>query len=150
MRRLHPRNLINIFVVHIWHKTHFRMTWPNYLNHVIRKPFFGACDQVRLSFRNYLESWNFSYSKMYYTIQAASNKGTDQNAWMHRVIYAFVVRIWHKRFSHDVAQLSPELDASLVYHDMTKPIKWLCAQRRLISACPSFQSNQSLRCALNE
>ena len=34
-------------------------------------------------------------------------------------------------------------------HDMTKPTKWLCAQRRLRSAWTSAQSDQSLRCALN-
>ena len=33
--------------------------------------------------------------------------------------------------------------------DMTKPTKWLCAQRRLRSAWASAQSDQSLRCALN-
>ena len=32
---------------------------------------------------------------------------------------------------------------------MTKPIKWLCAQRRLRSAWASAQSDQRLRCALN-
>ena len=32
---------------------------------------------------------------------------------------------------------------------MTKPTKWLCAQRRLRSAWASTQSDQSLRCALN-
>ena len=32
---------------------------------------------------------------------------------------------------------------------MTKPTKWLCAQRRLRSAWVSTQSDQSLRCALN-
>ena len=32
--------------------------------------------------------------------------------------------------------------------DMTKPTKWLCAQRRLRSAWTSAQSDQSLRCAL--
>ena len=31
--------------------------------------------------------------------------------------------------------------------DMTKPTKWLCAQRRLRSAWASAQSNQSLRCS---
>ena len=34
-------------------------------------------------------------------------------------------------------------------HDMTKPIKWLCAQRRLRSAWASTQSDQSLRFALS-
>ena len=32
---------------------------------------------------------------------------------------------------------------------MTKPTKWLCAQRRLRTAWASAQSDQSLRCALN-
>ena len=34
-------------------------------------------------------------------------------------------------------------------HDITKPTKWVCAQRRLRSAWASAQSDQSLRCALN-
>ena len=34
-------------------------------------------------------------------------------------------------------------------HDMTKPTKWLCAQRRLRSVWASAQSDQSLHCALN-
>ena len=32
----------------------------------------------------------------YCTISAAKNKGTDQTAWMRRLIYTFVVCIWHK------------------------------------------------------
>ena len=36
-----------------------------------------------------------------------------------------------------------------VSHDMTKPTKWLCAQRRLRSAWASTQSDQSFRFALN-
>ena len=35
-----------------------------------------------------------------------------------------------------------------VSRDMTKPTKWLCAQRRLRSALASAQSDLSLRCAL--
>ena len=33
--------------------------------------------------------------------------------------------------------------------NMTKPTKWMCAQRRLRSAWASAQPDQSLRCALN-
>ena len=33
---------------------------------------------------------------MHYTIYAATNKGADQTAQMHRLICGFVVRIWHK------------------------------------------------------
>ena len=35
-------------------------------------------------------------------------------------------------------------------HDMTKPTKWVCAQRRLRSAWASAQSDQNLRCPLEE
>ena len=38
---------------------------------------------------------------------------------------------------------------SSLSHDMTKPTKWVCAQRRLRSAWASAQSDQSLRCAFN-
>ena len=38
---------------------------------------------------------------------------------------------------------------SYLSRDMTKPTKWLCAQRRLTSAWASAQSDQSLRCPLN-
>ena len=34
-------------------------------------------------------------------------------------------------------------------HDMKKPTKWVCAQRRLKSDWADAQSDQSLRCALN-
>ena len=34
-------------------------------------------------------------------------------------------------------------------HDMTKPTKWVCAQRRLRSVWASAKSDRSLRCALN-
>ena len=45
------------------------------------------------SHRSWVEAWNF----WYYTIPAANNKGADQTARMHRLSYAFVVRIWHKK-----------------------------------------------------
>ena len=37
-----------------------------------------------------------------------------------------------------------------ISHDMTKPTKWMCAQRRLRSAWASAQSDQSLRCPHEE
>ena len=37
-----------------------------------------------------------------------------------------------------------------VSHLMTKPTKWMCAQRRLRSAWASAQSDQSLRCPPEE
>ena len=54
---------------------------------------------------------------------------------------------------HQIPALSvPLMSGMQVSHlsrDMTKPTKWLCAQRRLRSAWASAQSDQSLRCALN-
>ena len=47
---------------------------------------------------------------MYHAIYAANNKGAELTAWMHRLICVFVVRIWHNRFSHDVAHLFKEID----------------------------------------
>ena len=35
-------------------------------------------------------------------------------------------------------------------HDMTKPTKWVCTQRRLRSAWASTQSDQGLRCLHEE
>ena len=39
-------------------------------------------------------------------MQAANNKGTDHTARMRRLICAFVVRIWHRWVSHDVAHIA--------------------------------------------
>ena len=41
-----------------------------------------------------------------YTIQAANNKGANQTARMRRLICTFVVRIWLKQVSHDVAHIT--------------------------------------------
>ena len=62
---------------------------------------------------------------------------------MRRLICAFVVRIWHKThflMARLTAKVLPLLQMS---RDMTKPAKWLWAQRRLRSAWTSAQSDQS-------
>ena len=38
---------------------------------------------------------------------------------------------------------------NIMSHLMTKPAKWMCAERRLISALASAQTNQNLHCALS-
>ena len=40
-----------------------------------------------------------------YTIDAVNNKGADQTERMRKLICTFVVRIWHKHVSHDVAHI---------------------------------------------
>ena len=47
------------------------------------------------------------------------------------------------------AGLSSGLSTLKLSRDMTKPTKWVCAQRRLRSARASAQSDQSLGCVLN-
>ena len=47
------------------------------------------------------------------------------------------------------AETGHKVSAKHLSRDMTKPTKWLCAQRRLRSAWVCAQSDQSLRCALN-
>ena len=58
----------------------------------------GKTQTGLLSFRSSLESWNFGDSKYrYYAIQAVNNKGADQTARMHGLIYVFAVHIWQKQ-----------------------------------------------------
>ena len=45
--------------------------------------------------------------------------------------------------------MSPESESNNLRRLMTKPTKWLCAERRLRSPWASAQSDQILRCALN-
>ena len=47
--------------------------------------------------------------------------------------------------SFNVSEIITQFEMS---RDMTKPTKWVCAQRKLRSAWASAQSDQSLRCAL--
>ena len=39
-----------------------------------------------------------------------NNKGADQTAWIWRPICTFVARIWHDGFSHNLAQVTTDLN----------------------------------------
>ena len=52
--------------------------------------------------------------------------------------------------NHSGCSLQPVRNENKMSRDMTKPTKWLCAQRRLRSAWASAQSDQSLRCPHEE
>ena len=71
-----------------------------------------------------------------------------QNVWVNPRIQVFVhVRLVLPQI---VLYISP---LHFIYHmsrNMTKPAKWGCAQRRLISAWACAQSDQSLRCPHEE
>ena len=54
---------------------------------------------------------------------------------------------WHS--DYDMRILVSLVGHHKMSRDMTKPTKWVCAQRRLRSAWASAQSDQSLRCAFN-
>ena len=74
-----------------------------YINHVTRKPVSmglqpGMTQTGPLSYRSWVESWNFGYTNYkYYTIKAANDKDSDQTARMRRLICVFVVHIWYKQ-----------------------------------------------------
>ena len=57
-------------------------------------------------------------------------------------------RMWLYRFL--IIAYSSIFLRTQVSRDMTKPTKWLCAQRRLISVWASAQSDQSFRCPHDE
>ena len=65
---------------------------------IATKPVIGFSDNARLktsllSYIDYLENWNFAYSRLrYYSLPRANNKGADQSAQMRRLVCAFVVR----------------------------------------------------------
>ena len=61
---------------------------------------------------------------------------------MFAFVLHFIVLFW-------TAILFDRLNVNMS-RDMTKPTKWLCAQRRLRSAWASAQSDQSLRCPHEE
>ena len=58
---------------------------------------------------------------------------------------------WYEKVGYQTT-LFPQVhnhDENHLRHDMTKPTKWVCVQRRLWSAWASTQSDQSLHCAFN-
>ena len=63
----------------------------------------------------------------------ADRKGTDHTAWICRLIYAFVVHIWHKQLFL-----------------WWGSYKMMCVWHRLSSACLSVQSAQSFCCHHHE
>ena len=66
----------------------------------MRKPVFGVCDQIlmhkpacaAIEARQRLEISHIETRGM-----AVNNRGADQTARMRRLIFSFVVRIWHKQ-----------------------------------------------------
>ena len=65
-----------------------------------------------LSYRDYVENWNFSCSKFTYgTFQKANNKSADQTAQMRRLVCACVVRKPPEdRFSRVEAHIDQEIE----------------------------------------
>ena len=74
----------------------------------------------------------------------------DASIWDHKIddlhpkmtIFITVIPILMRLFTFFVSNYTSR--------DMTKPTKWVCAQRRLRSACASAQSDRSLRCPHEE
>ena len=80
----------------------------------------------------------------------ASSGGSGETAQMRRLAWTFAARIGDKyqiRLTRPDGWFSLQQEFSHMSHLMTKPTKWLCAQRRLRSAWASAQSDQSSLCA---
>ena len=84
----------------------------------------------------------------------ASSEGSGETARMRRLAWTFAARIGDKyqiRLTRSIWSLKLKKSKGMIKakdymsHDMTKPTKWLCAQRRHRSAWVSAQSDQSLR-----
>ena len=53
------------------------------------------CSPDKMTFHQQNAKINSRKNKMVYS-KAANNKGADQTVRMHRLICAFVIRIWHR------------------------------------------------------
>ena len=87
-----------------------------------------------------------------YGIQKPLSNLWKANKWRVTLIYNSMFHIFlhnYRVFYNKVIQYKCQAAYPYVSRDMTKPTKWLCAQRRLRSAWASAQSDQSLRCAPN-
>ena len=101
------------------------------------------------------------YCKTYKMACASSE--TPIGPLMHTVCSEFLLSVWsslelfaiYSIYSKDsvrqhlCAVWSVFNILAYMSRDMTKPTKWVCAQRRLRSAWASAQSDQSLHCALS-
>ena len=76
-----------------------------------------------LSYRDYLENWNFVHNKLRHdTFQEANNKDPDHSAWMHRLVCAFDIRKPKEGFSSVEAYIMNVLIHSPTSKDHTN--KW--------------------------
>ena len=74
-----------------------------------------------------------------------------ESIWKRYMFSLLILRMFPKTSAASKTESHTSIVRYIVYmsHDMTKPTKWVCAQRRLRSAWASAQSDQSLLCALN-
>ena len=125
------------------------------MSHNMTKPTKWACAQRRL--RSAWASAQSDQSSLCAQWVAkdprflhADSEDSHQTGRMPRLIWVFAGRttilliLWMSWL-----KWTDKLSDKQMSHNMTKPTKWVCAQRRLRSAWASAQSDQSLRCALN-
>ena len=127
------------------------MTFPANMSHVMRKPVFAICEQqMRRSACASAAVWSAPFYSLlrWYNICSFYMQNLKALASLCSRFESYLVGNPDDRFSHDVAHtLYPKFGLQVQRHmsrDMTKPTKWVCAQRRLRSAWASAQSDQSL------
>ena len=88
--------------------------------------------------------WYFSFCT------ASSASATIGCAHFIRIVIWNTWKVWQIDQAWGEKLTMKSVTRKKVSRDMTKPTKWVCAQRRLGSAWASAQSDQGLRCPLKE
>ena len=108
-------------------------------------------------FHTWIDIIFLSSNQIYLEVEknkTARKKRSDSHmSFCHSIIefpLSSVTNVLHKKFWVHTVYFTLEYEANHMSRDMTKPTKWLCAQRRLRSAWTSAQSDQSLRCPHEE
>ena len=128
------RRLICTFVVRIWHKTHFRMTWPNYYDKWLM-PCSRSDHIVLWAEKNGEKIQKNAARPSYWSCNLWLVSGYSlKKYFLNLVQYDLPCKSWWRQMSHG----------------MIKPTEWVCTQRRLRSAWASSQSDQSLHCPHEE
>ena len=85
-------------------------------------------NKTQTNLLSYLDQLGCCSKLGYYTFHIANNKGTDQTAWMHRLVCAFVVRKPQKTGFLASRPISYD-------HNETDQPAYLCSMIRVFNVC---------------
>ena len=127
------------------------ISWAGWIKDWVNISFFFQSSYSNLDF------WNFQFYSFLFIASAYFAIIISAGYWLimciHKLILKYVIKMPVHVYSIKAFKKCLKIRVLWLHlymsHDMTKPTKWVCAQRRLKSAWASAQSDQSLRCALN-